>query len=128
MIAEANHVTHSTKLEMRVSRRQSVSVIDPSPLESPLDRPEYAAYAWARYRRLMKWMGLVSVLSVTGALVFLASGNGGELTLAMVLATVGGVGGSVLLMAALMGLVFLSSGTGHDETIDDPFKDLHPDD
>jgi hypothetical protein len=25
--------------------------------------------------------------------------------------------------AALMGLVFLSSGSGHDEAIDDPFED-----
>jgi hypothetical protein len=29
-----------------------------------------------------------------------------------------------MLMAALMGLVFLSSGTGHDESIEDPFEDV----
>jgi len=28
-----------------------------------------------------------------------------------------------MLTAALMGLVFLSSGSGHDEAIDDPFAD-----
>ena len=33
------------------------------------------------------------------------------------LAIIGGVGGSVMLAAALMGLVFLSSGTGHDEDV-----------
>jgi len=29
----------------------------------------------------------------------------------------------MMLMSALMGLVFLSSGTGHDESIEDPFAD-----
>jgi len=29
----------------------------------------------------------------------------------------------MMLTAALMGLVFLSSGTGHDESIDDPTND-----
>ena len=29
----------------------------------------------------------------------------------------------MMLMAALMGLVFLSSGTGHDESIVDPLED-----
>jgi hypothetical protein len=36
-----------------------------------------------------------------------------------------GIGFATLLMAALMGLVFLSSGTGHDEAID---YRLDPDD
>ena len=30
-----------------------------------------------------------------------------------------GIGFSMLLMSALMGLVFLSSGTGHDEAVED---------
>jgi hypothetical protein len=30
----------------------------------------------------------------------------------------------MMLMAALMGLVFLSSGSGHDEAIDDPLEEL----
>jgi hypothetical protein len=29
----------------------------------------------------------------------------------------------MMLMAGLMGLVFLSSGTGHDEAIEDPFPE-----
>jgi hypothetical protein len=33
------------------------------------------------------------------------------------------VGLSVMLGAALMGLVFLSSGSGHDESVEDPFAD-----
>ena len=35
------------------------------------------------------------------------------------IATALGVGLAVLLMSALMGLVFLSSGTGHDESVSD---------
>ena len=34
-----------------------------------------------------------------------------------------GIGFAMLLMSALMGLVFLSSGTGHDETIIDPLDE-----
>ena len=51
------------------------------------------------------------------------------LTLHMIIATTAGVGLSVMLGAALMGLVFLSSGSGHDEAIEDPFEndpDLKP--
>jgi len=33
-------------------------------------------------------------------------------------AVLGGVGGSVVLAGALMGLAFLSSGTGHDEDVE----------
>jgi hypothetical protein len=41
----------------------------------------------------------------------------------MVIATIAGVGFSVLLAAALMGLVFLSSGSGHDEDAADSSGD-----
>jgi len=33
-------------------------------------------------------------------------------------AIIGGVGGSVFLAGALMGLAFLSSGSGHDEDVE----------
>jgi hypothetical protein len=39
------------------------------------------------------------------------------------IATAGAIVGAILLTAALMGLVFLSSGSGHDDSIEDPFKD-----
>jgi len=89
---------------------------------SNLDDPAYAAFAWARYRRLMKWMGLVAVVCVLGVLAALYI-ESGELHLGVILMVAGGVGLSVMLMAALMGLVFLSSGTGHDESIDNRFED-----
>lgn len=90
---------------------------------SPLDNPDTAKTAWARYRRLMWWMGLVSLGAVVLALVALRWSLGDGLTIPMMIATAAGVGLSVLLGAALMGLVFLSSGTGHDESIEDPFAD-----
>jgi len=91
---------------------------------SPLDDPSNAQYAWARYRRLMKWMTLSSAVLVVTALVAMRIIVGDGLTIHMMIATALGIGGAALLTAALMGLVFLSSGSGHDESIDDPFADI----
>ena len=90
---------------------------------SPLDNRDASNVAWARYRRLMKGMALVSLLAVVGALGWLRFTMGETLTIHMIIATAAGVGLSVMLGAALMGLVFLSSGSGHDESIEDPFAD-----
>ncbi|MDB5689230.1 MAG: hypothetical protein JWL91_1106, partial [Sphingomonas bacterium] len=46
--------------------------------------------------------------------LYLRSG-GGALTVHMIIATTAGVGLTVLLGTALMLLVFLSAGTGHDD-------------
>ena len=70
--------------------------------------------AWARYRRLMKWMTLAAVASVIAALAYLGS-SGQPMSVSMVIATIAGVGLSVLLGTALMGLVFLSNASGHDD-------------
>ena len=90
---------------------------------SPLDNRDTSKVAWARYRRLMRGMSIVSLLAVVGALSWLRFTMGEALTIHMMIATAAGVGLSVMLGAALMGLVFLSSGSGHDEAIDDPFAD-----
>jgi len=90
---------------------------------SPLDDQRTSGVAWARYRRLMAGMAIVSLLAVVGALVWLRLTIGAALSIHMIIATAAGVGLSVMLGAALMGLVFLSSGSGHDEAIDDPFAD-----
>ncbi|WP_447759978.1 hypothetical protein [Sphingopyxis panaciterrae] len=89
---------------------------------SPLDNSDTSKVAWARYRRLMKGMALVSFGAVVLALGWLRFTMGDALTIHMMIATAAGVGLSVLLGAALMGLVFLSSGSGHDEAIEDPFE------
>lgn len=83
-----------------------------------LSDPDYAAFAWRRYRRLMIWMTAVATIAVVAALIYLEH-TLGALPLSIILATVAGVGLSVLLAAALMGLVFLSSGTGHDQDVAD---------
>jgi hypothetical protein len=90
--------------------------------KSALDDPDYADFAWARYRRLMWWMSLASLGAVIGGLGLLWL-LAGPVPWLMLLFTAIGIFASVLLAAALMGLVFLSSGTGHDESIVDPFED-----
>ncbi|HWU72124.1 MAG TPA: hypothetical protein VN137_01475 [Sphingomonas sp.] len=84
---------------------------------SGLDDPDYAAFAWARYRRLLGWMGVATVLIVAIA-VWLLDIWYGPLSWIAVLAAVGGFGATIMMAAALMGLVFLSSGSGHDEDVD----------
>jgi hypothetical protein len=89
---------------------------------SALEDPDYADFAWARYRRLMWWMSLASLGAVVGGLGLLWY-LAGPIPWLMMLLTAVGIFASVLLAAALMGLVFLSSGSGHDESIIDPFED-----
>lgn len=89
---------------------------------SRLDDPDYARFAWARYWRLMRWMGVLTLV-VTAGVLFVFYTRYGLISIHLYLATAFGVIFTVLLAAALMGLVFLSSGTGHDESIDDPFKE-----
>lgn len=81
-----------------------------------LDDPDYAAFAWARYRRLMWWMTGVSVATGIAAIGGLWWSMG-EMTIAVALGSFFGAALTVLMAAALMGLVFLSSGTGHDEQV-----------
>ncbi|QNQ08747.1 hypothetical protein [Sphingomonas alpina] len=83
-----------------------------------LDDPDYAAFAWRRFRRILAWMGLATAIVIAVAIVGLDHFYG-PLSWIAILATIGGVGGSVMLAAALMGLAFLSSGTGHDESVKD---------
>jgi predicted ferric reductase len=85
---------------------------------SPLDDPRVSAHAWRHYKRLM-----IAMVGVTIAVVIVAL-TAIYLTVGMVsvhvfLASALGIILTMLLMSALMGLVFLSSGTGHDEAISD---------
>lgn len=90
---------------------------------SPLDDTEYARFAWKRYWRLMRWMFAVTVAVAALILGSLWWHNDGNVSIHFYIATAGAVVGAIMLTAALMGLVFLSSGTGHDEAIEDPFED-----
>ena len=84
--------------------------------KSPLDNPETAAFAWARYKRLMRFMLFVTVGVVVLALALLYDGES-PASVHFYIATALGIGFMMLLTSALMGLVFLSSGTGHDESV-----------
>lgn len=81
-----------------------------------LDDPDYRRFAWARYRRVLGWMALGTAVLVAGAVLALdlAFGPLGWMT---ILAAIFGFGGTAMLTAALMGLLFMSSGTGHDEDV-----------
>ncbi|WP_284123909.1 hypothetical protein [Parerythrobacter aestuarii] len=85
--------------------------------KSPLEDPENAAYAWARYRRLMRFMFLATLGVVVIAMALLYTQND-NLSPHFFIAVALGIGFSMMLMSALMGLVFLSNGTGHDESVD----------
>ena len=83
---------------------------------SPLDDPTSAAFAWARWKRMMKLMGAVTGVTVVAILVYLWFA-GPAMSIHFYIATGLGVTASMLLMGALMGLVFMSNGTGHDDSI-----------
>jgi hypothetical protein len=92
---------------------------------SPLDDPANAAHAWARYRRLMRYMFGATVLVVIVALTMLYR-EVGMVSVHFFIATALGIGFAMLLMSALMGLVFLSNGTGHDDAVDNSLDSLEP--
>ena len=89
---------------------------------SKLDDPAVANFAWARYRRLMWWMALAAGAATAIALTILYVRNP-DASIHLFIAAAGGVFITVLLGAALMGLVFLSAGTGHDEAIEDRLEE-----
>jgi len=88
---------------------------------SPLDDPDSAAFAWARWKRIMALMGAISALTVILVLAYMWIAIPG-LSIHFYIATALGVGVSMMLMSALMGLVFMSNGTGHDDSVRD-FED-----
>ena len=50
----------------------------------------------------------------------------GLVSINLYIATALGIAGTMMLTTALMGLVFLSSGTGHDHAVIDPLADEQP--
>lgn len=90
--------------------------------KSPLDDAHTSAHAWARYRRLMKYLGLLS-LGVIAAAFILVWWSGDPVSVHFYIALALGFGFTIMLTGALMGLIFLSSGTGHDESVEDPLDD-----
>ena len=89
--------------------------VPPRPADPGRQRElERAASAWARYKKMMKWMVAAAALAVVAALAWLKA-MGEAMPIHMVIATIAGVGLSVLVGTGLMGLVFLSNSGGHDD-------------
>lgn len=85
------------------------------PVDDPIpEQTQRAALAWVRYKKLMTWMALAAVVAALLALAYLKS-TGVPVPIHMMIATIAGVGFSVLLGTALMGLVYFSNNSGHDE-------------
>lgn len=85
--------------------------------KSPLDDPETAAHAWARYRQIMRILLTVTIATVVIALAVLFVFNG-AISVHFYIAVALGISFTMLLGGGLMGLVFLSNGTGHDDSVD----------
>jgi hypothetical protein len=101
----------------RVAKRPVTRHVWPMTRKSPLDDPLNAAHAWARYRRIMKWLLAATVLTVVLAMGLLFAFNG-MISVHFYIAVALGISFTMLLGGGLMGLVFLSNGTGHDESVD----------
>ena len=89
---------------------------------SGLDDQAYAAFAWGRFRRILGWMAVAAAVSAAGCWWWIDSVYG-PLNWVATLALLGGVFCTILMAGALMGLAFLSSGSGHDEAV----RDFDPD-
>jgi hypothetical protein len=90
--------------------------------KSPLDQSRVSAHAWARFRWLMKVMAAITVVLVILAFVYFYLQDE-PLSVHFYIALALGIAGAMFMTAALMGLVFLSSGTGHDEAVSDARQD-----
>ena len=81
----------------------------PSP--DPLPSPRLSLLR--KFRRIMKWLALFSMVIAAIAVLLVARGSQGP-HIHMLIATALGAGLSVLLAGALMSLIFLSARSGHD--------------
>lgn len=102
---------------LRVAKRARARHVAGMTRKSPLDDPVNAAHAWARYRQIMKLLLAATVLTVAVAMGLLFAYNG-MISVHFYIAVALGISLTMLLGGGLMGLVFLSHGTGHDESVD----------
>lgn len=84
--------------------------------KSPLEDKPNAAFAWKRWRRMMALMTAVTLVTLGAVFTWFATGDE-PVSIHFYIATALGIGAMMLLTGALMGLVFLSNGTGHDDSI-----------
>ena len=76
--------------------------------------------ALAEFKRIIKWIALIAVLMVAGALFYLYKTS--TLDVSTVIATSLGVFFSVLLGCGLFAAAFFSSNSGYDQSVTDITK------
>jgi len=89
---------------------------DPIPRKGGPDHGRAEA-AWKRYWTIMRWMGLLAIVAILLSLIYLKSA-GRPVSIHMMIATAAGVGLTILCAAGLMGLLFVSNRSGHDDEAD----------
>ena len=99
---------------MRAAQMQNMPRPDPIPPRRDPRELERTHRAWLHFRKVMRWMLLVSVAAALLALAYLRA-TGTPMKLHLVIATLLGVFLTVLLGTGLMGLVFVSNAGGHDD-------------
>lgn len=87
-----------------------------------LDDPRYANHAWTRFRRIL-WGMAAAAMASSFAVVALLEWTSGPLPWIFIGLIVFGVWATIMMAALLMGLMFLSSGTGHDHKVEDRFSE-----
>jgi hypothetical protein len=92
------------------------------PYPDPLPSPRLSLLR--QFRRIMRWVALFSIV-IAGLAVLLVTRGDSGVHIHMMIATALGAGLSVLLAGALMGLVFLSAKSGHDENVSQFEEDRH---
>ena len=86
--------------------------------ESPTERSRVNALHWRWFRRLLGWVFVFSLAVFAVALGYMVR-SGVEMRWQLVAALGLGITASLMLGAALMGLVFVSSRTGVDDDVAD---------
>lgn len=87
-----------------------------------LEDPAYARFAWARFRRVLAWIA-VAAAGCAASCWWWIDRVYGPLSWVATLALLGGAFATILMSGALMGLIFLSSGSGHDDAVQDFDRD-----
>ncbi len=82
------------------------------PRPDPVPSPRYSLLR--RFKRIMRWLALLSIVIAAIAVLLVARGDD-SVHVHMLVATALGVGLTVLLGTGLMALSFLSARSGHDE-------------
>ncbi len=77
---------------------------------------ERAAAGWAAFRKLMAWIVVATLLTIMAGFAWLHA-SGAPARWELWAAAAGGIAGTMLLTGALMGLVFLSNRSGHDQSV-----------